>query len=74
MQTPFDFESAVGRMVYVKPVDVNELPEEMQSQAEGLEQIFAVHNAEGQQLALVANRELAYHLAREHDYAPQPLH
>ncbi|NRB02669.1 MAG: DUF1150 family protein [Rhodobacteraceae bacterium] len=74
MQTPYDFASKVDRMVYVKPVSVAELPEEVQTQADGLEQIYSVHDAEGTQLALVANRKLAFKLAREHDYAPQPLH
>ena len=46
----------------------------MRDQAEGLDQLFAVHDAEGQQLALVADHKLALALARQHDYAPQPLH
>ncbi|MEM6340967.1 MAG: DUF1150 family protein, partial [Pseudomonadota bacterium] len=41
-------------MVYVKPVAIAELPQDVQDQAEGLEELFAVHDAEGQQLALVA--------------------
>lgn len=74
MQTPYDFEQLEKRMVYVKPIAVRELPTEVQAQAEGIETLFAVHNAEGQQLALVANEKLALMLAREHNYAPQPLH
>ncbi len=61
-------------MVYVKPVAIAELPQDVQDQAEGLEELFAVHDAEGQQLALVADRRMAFVLAREHNYAPQPLH
>ena len=74
MQTPYDFASKDARMVYVKPVSVAELPKEVQTQADGLDQIYSVHDAEGTQLALVADRGLAFKLAREHDYAPQPLH
>ncbi len=70
----FDLNADVGRMVYVKPISVQALPQEVQEQAGDLEQLFAVHDAEGQQLALVANRNLAFALARENDYAPQPLH
>ncbi len=70
----FDLNADVGRMVYVKPISVQALPQEVQEQAGDLEQLFAVHDAEGQQLALVANRKLAFALARENDYAPQPLH
>lgn len=62
------------RTVYVKAVLVNDLPRNLRDQAEGLDQIYAVHDAEGQQLALVGDRKLAFHLAREHDYAPVMVH
>ncbi|MEO0669462.1 MAG: DUF1150 family protein [Pseudomonadota bacterium] len=74
MNTPYDLNADVGRMVYVKPIAVDNLPKEVRDQAEGLDQLFAVHDAEGQQLALVADHKLALALARQHDYAPQPLH
>lgn len=68
-----DFTPDTGRMVYVKPVLVSDLPGEVQDQVDGIKQLFAVHDAQGQQLALVADRRLAFDLAREHDYSPQPL-
>jgi hypothetical protein len=46
----------------------------VRDQAQGLDQIYAVHDAEGQQLALVGDRKLAFALAREHDYAPVLVH
>ena len=42
------------RTVYVKAVLVNDLPRNLRDQAEGLDQIYAVHDAEGQLLALLA--------------------
>lgn len=62
------------RTVYVKTIAVSDLPQEVRAQAEGLEQLYAVHDAQGQQLALVGNRKLAFSLAREHDYAPVMVH
>ena len=62
------------RTVYVKSIAVADLPREVREQAEGLNQIYAVHDAEGQQLALVGNRKLAFTLARQHDYAPVMVH
>lgn len=62
------------RTVYVKPILVIDLPQEVRAQAEGLDLLYAVHNAQGQQLALVGNRKLAFSLAREHDYAPVMVH
>ena len=67
-------QSGGDRTVYVKTVAVTDLPREVRDQAEGLEKIFAVHDASGQQLALVGDRKLAFHLAREHDYRPVMVH
>ncbi len=74
MNNAFDLNADVGRMVYVKPIAVIDLPRAVRDQAGELEQLFAVHDAEGQQIALVANRKLAFALALQNDYAPQPLH
>ncbi len=65
---------AMDRTVYVKPILVTDLPREVREQAQGLEQLYAVHDADGQQLALVGDRELAFELAKQHDYAPVMVH
>ncbi len=65
---------AVDRTVYVKTIAVTDLPREVRDQAKGLDQLYAVHNAQGQQLALVGDRKLAFDLAREHNYAPVLVH
>ena len=74
MQTDFDFSKVTGGMVYVKPVEVSDLPEDVQTQIVGVEQVFSVHDPEGQQIALVADRRLAFDLARQNDYTPQAVH
>ena len=75
MDTKFDFGQEGGdRIVYVRPVDVNELPEEVQAQAGGLSTLYAVHDANGERLALVKDRELAFILARQNDLAPVNVH
>lgn len=74
MQEPSEISSKNNRIVYVKTIDVNDLPSEMQGKVEGFEQLYAVHDSEGQQLALVADRKLAFKLARQNDYAPVPVH
>lgn len=63
-----------NRIVYVKAVDVAELPSEVRDQAGDLDQLYAVHDSDGQQLALVADRQLAFRLARQNDYAPVAVH
>ena len=74
MQEPFESAPKDNRIVYVKTVDVADLPREVQGQIEGLEHLYAVHDSAGQQLALVADRKLAFRLARQNDYAPVPVH
>lgn len=74
MNTPFDFNQDGNRIVYVKEVDVADLPEEVQAEAGGREHLYAVHDSEGQQLALVADRHMAFVLARQNDLAPVAVH
>lgn len=74
METKFDFAEMGERVVYVKSVDVSALPEDVQAAAEGREQLFAVHDSDGQQLALVADRQMAFVLARQNDMQPVTVH
>ncbi|SFK02224.1 DUF1150 family protein [Celeribacter neptunius] len=62
------------KIVYVRSVAVDDLPEEVQAQAEGRDHIYSVHDEQGTRLALVADRRLAFILARENDYAPVSVH
>ncbi len=63
-----------SRIVYVRPVRIEDLPDEVRQQAMGAETLFAVHNAEGERLALVRDRRLAFVLARQNDLAPVNVH
>ncbi len=62
------------RIVYVRPVAVADLPGEVQEAADGAKLIYAVHNADGERLALVRDRNLAFILARQNDLAPVNVH
>jgi hypothetical protein len=64
----------VSAIVYVRPVLVSDLPAELQAQVEGLETLYAVHRPDGARLALVADRNLAFALARQNDMAPVSVH
>ena len=74
MNTKIDFEAIAQGIVYVKPILAAELPEEMRERIGDLEELFAVHNADGEQLALVADRQMAFHLARENNMQPVTVH
>ncbi len=75
MNTPYNFDDLSNeRLVYIRPVVVADLPEDVRDQAMGRDHIYAVHNADGQRLALVKNRKLAFALARQNDFAPVNVH
>jgi len=75
MNTNYDFGPEAGeRIVYVRSVAVSDLPGEVQAQAEGLETLYAVHDAAGERLALVRDRKMAFMLARQNDLAPVSVH
>ncbi len=65
---------AGDRIVYVREVAVEDLPDDVRAQMDGLATIYSVNGADGRQLALVADRGLAFHLAREHDFTPVSVH
>ena len=75
MNTQFDFgDAGQQQIVYVRPVKVAELPDDIREQAEGIDTLYAVHSAEGERLALVRDRNLAFVLARQNDLAPVTVH
>ena len=75
MDTKYDFGADADQaIVYVRPVKVSELPEEVRQQAAGLETLYAVYNAEGERLALVRDRSLAFALAKQNDMTPVTVH
>ncbi len=74
MNTRYDLRNLGDKIVYVKTVAIDDLPQEVRDSAGDLTELFAVHNSKGEQLALVANRSLAFQLARQHDMSPVAVH
>jgi len=79
MDTKYDFDThmdmSAGRpIVYVRSVKASELPKEMRARAGGHKTLYAVHSTAGERLALVADRRLAYFLARQNDMEPVAVH
>lgn len=75
MTDPYNFSNSKdARIVYVRSVERADLPAEMQAQVGGVEQLYAVHSEDGERLAVVADRTLAFVLARQNDFAPVTVH
>ena len=75
MNTKYDFlPGGEDKIVYVRPVKPEDLPEELREQARGMERLYALHDSSGERLALVRDRKLAFVLARQNDLAPVSVH
>ena len=62
------------RIVYLKPIDKADVPDEVFEETGDIDQLWSVHNSEGEQLALVGDLNQAYDMAREFSYSPMTLH
>lgn len=74
MDTKFDFGEAENSIVYIRSVATDTLPHELREQIPGVETLYAVCDAEGERLALVRDRSLAFMLARQNELTPVSAH
>ncbi|OYU16953.1 MAG: hypothetical protein CFE34_18245 [Rhodobacteraceae bacterium PARR1] len=75
MDTKFNGLPEAGpKIVYIRPVAVDDLPAEVQAQLDGMKTIYAMHDQDGDRLALVLDREMAFVIARQNDFAPVNVH
>ncbi len=74
-ELPLDDDAGKGgQIVYVRPATTGELPQELRQQIHGADGLYSVHDEEGQRLALVRGRDLAFFLARQNDMTPVNVH
>jgi hypothetical protein len=59
--------------VYVRPVATADLPEQVRVETQA-ETLYAIHNPDGQRIALVENYKLAFRVARANDLSPVSVH
>jgi hypothetical protein len=75
MNTKFDTLPATERsIVYIRAVQVADLPAEVQAKVGDLSTVYSVNRPDGERLALVADRTLAFVLARQHEMDPVNVH
>lgn len=65
-------------LVYVRPISMDELehilPANAIDELDATDDLFAVHNADGQRIAIVEGREAAFAAARANKLVPTSLH
>lgn len=69
-----ELKAMAGRSIYLKQMDVADLPADIQEEAGSLTALFAVHNAQGETVAFVASPAVASHLAALNDMTLVALH
>ncbi|MFC3168607.1 DUF1150 family protein [Paracoccus fontiphilus] len=75
MDTKFDFGGIdAEKTVYIRQVETRTLPQEIRQQLPGVESMYAVHDTDGERLALVKDRSLAFMLARQNELTPVSVH
>ncbi|MEV8466003.1 DUF1150 family protein [Fluviibacterium sp. DFM31] len=74
MNTPHPLALSDEGIVYIRPVAVKDLPDELRAQVGSETEMFAVHAANGDRLALVSNRHMAFALARQNHMQPVNVH
>jgi hypothetical protein len=62
------------RIVYVREVKTADLPEAVRAQAPGVDHLYAIHAPNGAVLALVADRDAAFVVARQNEFSPVSVH
>ena len=62
-----------GNIVYVRPVLTADLPEQVREETDA-EMLYAIHNPDGQRIALVDNYKLAFRVARANHLSPVSVH
>ena len=70
----FPIDTKGDAIVYVRPVEVANLPKKLQAEVEGAETLYALHREDGSPLALVKDRSTAFLVARENDLTPVSVH
>ncbi len=67
-----------ANMVYIRPLEEDEietiLPPNVLAELDATEPLFAVHNANGDRIAIVEGRDAAFAAARAHSLQPTSLH
>lgn len=75
MDTKYDFgDSQMAQTVYIRKVATSSLPQDVQEKLDGVSEMYAVHDIEGERLALVRDRNLAFTIARQNEMQPVSVH
>jgi len=61
-------------IVYIRSVKTSALPRQIRKATGDLEEVYAIHDENGEYLGLAKDREMAFVYAKQHDMAPVSVH
>jgi hypothetical protein len=73
MTHPFFSDAPGNRIVYIRPVETADIPEAVASGVTA-PMVYAIHDASGNRLAVLADRDAAFFVARQHEMTPVYAH
>jgi hypothetical protein len=74
MNTKFPLHYSTHPIAYVRPIKASDLPDDIRQQLPGVTDLYAIHHEEGERLALVTDRTMAFVMARQNDLHPVSVH
>ena len=74
MDSKFPMPDPERPIAYVRPIKASDLPDEIRAQLPDVTELYAIHHEEGERLALVTDRTMAFVMARQNDYQPVSVH
>ncbi|MEM6411424.1 MAG: DUF1150 family protein [Pseudomonadota bacterium] len=78
LQSPNSFGAYSEKMVYIRRLSAGEagelMPDDALVELGSTEDLFSVHNSDGDRLAIVEGRDAAFAAARAYDLKPRSVH
>jgi len=71
--TPENFGLSKGSTAYVRAISASDLDEDIKT-PEGVDILYALHDADGRRLALFDNRDFAFQVAKQNDITAMSVH
>ena len=71
--TPETFGLAKGTIAYVTAIAASEIDADIET-PDGVDTLYALHDASGRRLALFDNRDFAFQVAKQNDLTPMSAH
>ena len=71
---PYELPQEEQPIVYIRSVKTSDLPRRIRKATGGLDEVYAIHDENGEYLGLAKDRVMAFVYAKQHDMTPVSVH